>query len=185
MERFIGTKVVHAKLMNRGDYNKFKGWIIPVDENPSDEGYLVEYEDGYLSWSPKFTFEQSYRPTGSLTDLKHDILSTKYTRVLHEREFNFNAPHHYEVYADVGQQTPYLVGAIHFQEGPIKEVGVNGVCNEDLIAMVISRLEHFQQSEFRCRENATAITKLEEAMLWLRKRTMGRENRGVEGTHTV
>lgn len=35
----------------------------------------------------------------------------------------------------------------------------------------------------RCRENSMAITKLEEALLWLRKRTMGREQRGVEGTH--
>lgn len=74
---------------------------------------------------------------------------------------------------------------IHFQEGPIKECGVNGVCNEDLINMVIDRLEHFQNSEFKCRENALAITNLEEALLWLRKRTMGREQRGVEGTHTV
>lgn len=71
---------------------------------------------------------------------------------------------------------------MHFQEGPIKENGVNGVCNEDLIAMVICRLEHFQKSEYSCRENAVAITKLEEALLWLRKRTMGREQRGVEGT---
>ena len=74
---------------------------------------------------------------------------------------------------------------IHFQEGPIKECGVNGCCNEDLIVMCIRRLEGFQSSEFKCRENAMAITKLEEALLWLRKRTMGRENRGVEGTHEV
>ncbi|MFT9371937.1 hypothetical protein [Paenibacillus polymyxa] len=57
--------------------------------------------------------------------------------------------------------------------------------NEDLIAMVIARLEGFQNSEFRNRYNAVAITKLEEALLWLRKRTLEREARGVEGTHTV
>ena len=74
---------------------------------------------------------------------------------------------------------------IHFQEGPIKECGVNGVCNEDLINMVIERLECFQNTEFKCRENAIAITKLEEALLWLRKRTMAREQRGIEGTHEV
>ena len=55
---------------------------------------------------------------------------------------------------------------------------------EVLIALVITRLEHSQKSEFSCRENAVAITQLEEALLWLRKRTMGRERRGVEGTHT-
>ena len=57
--------------------------------------------------------------------------------------------------------------------------------NEDLLVMVVRRLEGFQNSEFKCRENACAITKIEEALMWLSKRTMGRENRGVEGTHEV
>jgi hypothetical protein len=61
-------------------------------------------------------------------------------------------------------------------------VGVNGVFNQDLIGMVICRLEHFQNSDFKCRENAMAITKLEEALMWLRKRTVNREKRGVLGT---
>ena len=78
-----------------------------------------------------------------------------------------------------------ILADIHFQEGPIKECGVNGVNNEDLIAMVICRLDHFQESEFACYENDLAIMKLEEALLWLRKRTMGREKRQVEGTHEV
>jgi hypothetical protein len=185
MERYIGTKIVNAKPMARGLYNIHRGWEMPSNENAYDEGYLVEYEDGHTNWLPKATFESSYRKTGSLVELSHDLLTTKYTRVLHENEFNFNAPHHFEVYADPGQQMPYLVGSVHFQEGPIKENGVNGVCDEDLIAMVICRLEHFNQSEFRCRDNSNAITKLEEALLWLRKRTMAREKRGVEGTHVV
>lgn len=115
--------------------------------------------------------------------LKHDLLTSKYTAVYHEEEFKYNAPHLFEVEPNtitIGE--PFFRQRIHFQEGPIKEVGINGVCNEDLIAMVICRLEHFQKSEYACRENALAITKLEEALLWLRKRTMGRENRGVEGT---
>lgn len=118
-----------------------------------------------------------------MKEVKHDLLTNKYTTVVHEEEFTNFAPHHFEVYADRGQAVPYLVGKVDFQEGPIKEAGVNGVMNEDLIAMVITRLEHFNQSDFRCRENSMAITKLEEALLWLRKRTMARENRGVEGTH--
>ena len=125
------------------------------------------------------------------------LLTTKYTRVLHEDEadMQFNAPHHFNVVEVIPNNKNYFGNAeyvgekvlaeIHFQEGPIKECGVNGVCNEDLIAMVITRLEHFQKSEFACRENALAITKLEEAMLWLRKRTMDRESRGVEGTHVA
>ena len=123
--------------------------------------------------------------------LKHDLLTSKYTEVFHEnkQDMQYNAPHNFKVFAvaplDSNGCPVNLVGAIHFQEGPIKECGVNGVCNEDLIGMIICRLEHFQRSEFSCRENALAITKLEESLLWLRKRTMGRENSGIEGTHKV
>lgn len=118
--------------------------------------------------------------------VEHDLLTTKYTEVYHEdeEEIRFNAPHDFTVVAPNENGTITLLANVHFQEGPIKENGINGVNNEDLIAMVITRLEHFQNSEFACRENALAITKLEEALLWLRKRTMGREKRGVEGTHT-
>jgi hypothetical protein len=120
--------------------------------------------------------------------LEHDLLTNKYTEVWHEEveEMQYNAPHHFMVTIAHGAATENkILSYIDFQEGPIKECGVNGVCNEDLITMVITRLEHFQKSEFQCRENALAITKLEEALLWLRKRTMGREKRGIEGTHKV
>ena len=108
-------------------------------------------------------------------------MTNKYTDVYQEEDFTYNAPHRFSV--STADEPSTILADIHFQEGPIKDCGVNGVCNEDLIIMVITRLEHFQKSAFVCRENALAITKLEEAMLWLRKRTMGRENRGVEGTH--
>lgn len=118
-----------------------------------------------------------------MKELEMDLLTNKYTRVLAEEDFQYNAPHRFQVVK--ADESGKVLQDIHFQEGPIKECGVNGVNNEDLINMVICRLEHFQQSEFRCRENACAITKLEEALMWLRKRTSAREKRGVEGTHTV
>lgn len=65
METYIGTKVIDALPMTRGEYNKFRGWTIPSNENPEDEGYLVEYPDHYVSWSPKETFEMYYRKSGS------------------------------------------------------------------------------------------------------------------------
>lgn len=74
---------------------------------------------------------------------------------------------------------------VDFQCGPIKECGVNGLNNEDLLLMVLTRLNAFQDTEFKCRENALAITKIEESLMWLRKRTTEREMRNVEGTHTV
>ena len=71
MLTFIGTKVINAKPMNKLDYNILRGWKLPSDENPNEEGYLVEYTDGgkpchpdfkgYISWSPKDVFEGSYK----------------------------------------------------------------------------------------------------------------------------
>lgn len=58
MQSYISVKLIKAKEMTRGDYNKFRGWTIPVNENPSDEGYLIEYQDGYISWCPKEQFEK-------------------------------------------------------------------------------------------------------------------------------
>lgn len=39
VKQYIGTKMIKAKPMNRGDYNKYRGWTIPEGENPADEGY--------------------------------------------------------------------------------------------------------------------------------------------------
>jgi len=70
---------------------------------------------------------------------------------------------------------------VRFQNGPVKESGVNGCHQEDLLAIVIDRLEHFQAGPFKCRENALALTKIQEAMHWLNHRTAARVARGVEG----
>ena len=123
--------------------------------------------------------------------LNHDLLTQNYTMIIHEEDYKFNAPHHFKVIAakpdtegeHKGQNL--VVGVVNFQEGPIKENGVNGVANEDLLGMVLCRLESFQKSEYKCRENACAITKIEEALMWLRKRTNARVKRGVEGTSKV
>ena len=67
MKQYIGTKIIQAEPMNRGEYNNYRGWQIPNNENPEDEGYLVKYEDGYESWSPKEVFEKAYRESYGLT----------------------------------------------------------------------------------------------------------------------
>lgn len=64
MEKFIGIKKIEAEPMTRGDYNDFRGWNIPADENPADEGYKVKYSDNYVSWSPKKAFEEAYSKIG-------------------------------------------------------------------------------------------------------------------------
>ena len=114
-----------------------------------------------------------------MKELKRDLLRAKFTRVMVEEDYKYNAPHNFEVRR---VEDDALVCKIHFQEGPVHECGINGVNNEDLINMVAERLECFQRSPYACRENEIAITKLEEALLWLHKRTEGRVQRGIEGT---
>ncbi len=66
------------------------------------------------------------------------------------------------------------------QDGPIKEVGVNGVQIDDVIAWAKTVIEGFNV-KFPCRENSMIVTKLDEALLWSIKRKLDREKRGVEG----
>jgi hypothetical protein len=73
-----------------------------------------------------------------------------------------------------------LATELKFQQGPVGETGINGIQNEQLIAVLVHRLDVLNKT-FPCRENSLAITKLEEAMLWLQKRTADRKARGVEG----
>lgn len=67
MKKYIGTKVIEATPMTRGEYNKYRGWTIPADENPDDDGYLVKYSDSYVSWSPVSAFDEVYSPMDGLT----------------------------------------------------------------------------------------------------------------------
>ena len=76
-----------------------------------------------------------------------------------------------------------IVGKIVFQHGPRKEKdSVHGVLDCDLLEIVRDRLIAFNQGEFATRENAIAITHIEEALLWLNKRVEDRAERGVLGT---
>lgn len=72
---------------------------------------------------------------------------------------------------------------IVFQNGPIKEVGVNGVTNEALLAIVQDRLEGFQRGKFACPENDGALQAVRKALSILDSRTKRRDDAGVEGTH--
>jgi hypothetical protein len=83
------------------------------------------------------------------------------------------------------EESQYVRCVIEFQNGPIAEVGTNGVTHEVLLAILIDRLQSFQRGPYACRENALALTKIEEAMHWLHSRTRTRVGRGVEGTHAV
>ncbi len=116
-----------------------------------------------------------------------EIGTKKHTVIIATDKPEFGASHIYDIKAKEGKKgnLPLVFTTAVFQKGPIKEHGVNGIHNEDLIAIVIDRLQGFQNTDFKCRENAIALTKLEETLMWLRSRTNDRENRGVEGTHKI
>lgn len=95
---------------------------------------------------------------------------------------NGNASHNYTI---LHKATGRIMAELSFQDGPIQEVGVNGITHEALLAIIADRLRGFQTSKFACRENALVLTKVEEAQHWLHHRTRMREARGVEGTHQV
>ena len=73
---------------------------------------------------------------------------------------------------------------VKLQSEPVKEVGVNGCQIDDVIFFAKEFIEGLN-AMMPCRENSIAITKLEEALMWLRKRTEDREERGVEGYNKI
>lgn len=76
MLQYTGTKTVFATPMTRGEYYALRGWEVPANEDPTDLGYLVQYEndskanvegfDGYISWSPQKPFDLAYNRSGTL-----------------------------------------------------------------------------------------------------------------------
>lgn len=93
MKTYIGTKTIKAIPMNRLEYNQYRGWELPSNENGEDEGLLVEYIDGgksndlrhegYISWSPKEPFNKAYSNI-ELPIYYNDLLSHE-QRVVIER----------------------------------------------------------------------------------------------------
>lgn len=98
---------------------------------------------------------------------------------------NGNASRHYRVEPITDRHPQGAINPfdVRFQDGGIAEAGVNGATHEALLAIVEDRLKSFQAGPYACRENAIALTKIQEAMHWLHHRTRERVARGVEGTH--
>jgi hypothetical protein len=82
--------------------------------------------------------------------------------------------------SDAENQIPPFA-EVKFQKGPVAESGKNGIFIEDLLQICRHRLQCFQAGGFACRENALALTKIEEALHWLNHRTADRQRRNVEG----
>ena len=181
MDIYIGTKMIKAEPMNNHDFAKEKYGKEKLD-NPLQDGYKVQYSDDYISWSPKDVFEKAYKKINSeFKIVEHDLITNDYT-IIFKDENVFNAPYNYII---ENAHNGNLLAGIHFQEGPLKENELNGIFMEDLIAICINRLDHFQDSEYKCYENEEARNCLIDSLKALRRRTESRKERNVLGTHEV
>ena len=89
----------------------------------------------------------------------------------------------YHQYRIVREADDTTVQVIRFQKGPRNQTGsVPGVTESDLLEIVRNRLENFQNGDHPCRENEAALEYVEEALMWLNRRTEERRCRGVLGS---
>lgn len=92
------------------------------------------------------------------------------------------AHHHYVIFH--GPNETDTRTDIMFQKGPRNDISsTNGVLDVDLLEIVRDRLTHFQKGDFACRENACALSHIEEALMWMNKRVEDRAERNVLGTY--
>ena len=94
-----------------------------------------------------------------------------------------NGRHNYKIVPHGFEHDKRVHGEVQFQFGPRNADGsVCGILESDLLEIVRHRLQCFQAGEYATRENAVALTKIEEALMWLAKRADDRAERGVLGT---
>lgn len=112
--------------------------------------------------------------------LNKDTLSMVHIFVDTDNNLDGSMPNDYcltEAYTEIQD----LFGRIQFQNGPIKETGINGCQIDDVLQIIIDRMRYFQCGKFSCRENKVALQYLELAAQQLSLRTENRKARGVEG----
>ena len=94
------------------------------------------------------------------------------------------AYHHYGInYINEDGDLCY-VGHIDYQKGPRHLMdSEHGVTDQDLLEIVRDRLTCFTKGDMPTRETEKALEHLEEALMWLNKRTEDRIERNVLGTY--
>lgn len=79
MKQYVTTNLVSAKPLTRLEYNQYRGWTLPENENGDDMGYLIEDKEsklvndnrhtGYITWLPAQEFETKYQSLGDVENL--------------------------------------------------------------------------------------------------------------------
>ena len=157
MKQYIGTKKLKAIPMNKQEYLNYRQWEIPSNENPNEDGYLVEYLDGgkanderhlgYISWSPKDVFEKTYK----LIEENNGVLSEGEKRV--RPTFNVSAA------KTVDTAKQLMAEAINLLSRDQNDVASYYYDN-------LNTVQYKELSGDYQREIATAKTKIEDAAMW-------------------
>ena len=105
-----------------------------------------------------------------MIELSNELVQSKYTTISHEEDYKVIPCNFVINKRNCNDITPTLA-IINFQDGPIKNNEANGILNEDLIAIVIKRIEYLQKTNHRSIENELALLKLEEALVALQYTT--------------
>lgn len=128
-------------------------------------------------------------PFGMADDLKKELYHLLQTALAHKPKKTMikviTPGHRYELSGfekEENIQTIQFIQKEPTEDGTTMKTVSDGTTNEDLIEVLINRLSYLQE-KFGCKENACAITHLQEAQMWLWKRTATRMARGVEGMH--
>ena len=95
-------------------------------------------------------------------------------------EPGFGGAHH-KYLVKAGNSSGSYAASIDFQNGPIKEVGLNGLSAESLLAIAIDRLECFQKGPFACKARLAGLLYAKLSLEEMQSRTRDRIARGVEG----
>ena len=93
------------------------------------------------------------------------------------------ACHEYQIISEMAERGLLDDQQIRFQNGPLKEVGSNGIPDEALLAILIDRLQCFQSGPHACFDNDLTLISLRAALSHMHSRTNSRVKRGVEGTN--
>lgn len=140
-------------------------------------------------------FEKTY--TGPQYSDKENIAGVEFVKLYEEDKghtavyaidkpaINNNAYHEFVIKHEPENATDKVLQIIKLQNGNFAEFGHNGIFTEHLLVIAKDCLERFNTSKYSCRENSIAITKIEEALMWIDKRMAKRVERGVYGTETV
>lgn len=169
---------------------------------PEKGDFFVVYEDGYESISPRKPFVEGYTSKAAvgaepaarreIRDHKVGEVNDGITITVHDEPGAGGANHLYMVRGfdtSTNKSDPFVArhggpakhATILFQNGGLKEAGINGVTHEILLAVVIDRLRSFQAGPFPNAHNQVALAACQEALGALKARTVERQARGVEG----